>query len=69
MSYSIPEIKVAAFNWRELPHMTQRERDLWQGLGYCYEWFRCHKEDKDKCDKLAQEFIEFYEKGKDLYDS
>lgn len=37
MSYPLAEIKVAAFNWTELPGMTASERALWMGLGYCYE--------------------------------
>ena len=44
--------------------MTRDERDLWMGLGYCYEWYRAHPEDKEECDKLAQHYTEFFWKGK-----
>ena len=46
--------------------MTRDERDLWMGLGYCYEWYRGHPEDKEECDKLARNYIRYYEirKGK-----
>lgn len=59
--YTIPEIKVAAYNWTELPHMTQAERTLWQGLGWCYECYR-NGEDKTVCDKQAQEYIRLFER-------
>lgn len=62
MSYSINEIKVAAYNWTELPDMTHSERNLWQGLGYAYECYRCGHPKAD-CDKLAQNYIEFFKKG------
>ena len=35
MSRTLSEIKMAAYNWVELPDMTQKERLLWMGLGYC----------------------------------
>ena len=60
MSYQLKDIKVAAFNQTPLPDMTQREKNLYQGLGYCYEWYRCHPEDKEDCDKLAQHYINFF---------
>lgn len=41
--------------------MTRDERDLWMGLGYCYEWYRAHPEDKEECDKLARNYIRYYE--------
>lgn len=44
--------------------MTRDERSLWMGLGYCYEWYRAHPEDKEECDKLAQQYTEFFWKGK-----
>ena len=65
MSYTLAEIKVAAYNWEELPDMTADDRHLWKGLGYCYEWFRSHPEDKKDCDLLAQDYINFW-KGKFL---
>ena len=69
MSYSLAEIKLAAYNWKELPNMTVSERNLWQGLGYCYEWFRSHQEDKGACDKLAKDYIDFYERSGKIFDT
>jgi hypothetical protein len=63
LSYTLSEIKVAAYNYNELPDMTQDERWLWYSLAYCYEWFRAHPEDKDDCDNLAKEYIRFFWKG------
>ena len=63
MSYSLDDIKKAAFNWKPLPGMTIAERNLYQGIGYCYECFRCG-EDKDECEKLAQTYIQIYERTK-----
>ena len=62
MSYTISEIKLAAYNWEEPPNMTHAERNLWQGLGYAYECYRCG-EDKKLCDELAQKYIKFFEEG------
>lgn len=45
--------------------MTRDERNLWMGLGYCYEWYRTHPEDKEACDELARKYIKYYWKGKD----
>ncbi len=58
------ELKRAAYNWTEPADMTRDERSLWMGLGYCYEWYRAHPEDKEECDKLAQQYTEFFWKGK-----
>ena len=57
---TLAEIKLAAYNWTEPPNMDVEERFLWEGLGYCYEWYRSHPEDKDECDKLAQNYIKHY---------
>lgn len=54
--YSLAEIKVAAYNWTELPNMTVEERNLWQGLGFAYECYRCG-ESKDLCGQMAQQYI------------
>ena len=43
--------------------MTREERSLWIGLGYCYEWYRAHPEDKKECDMLAQIYIKLFWKG------
>ena len=63
MPYTLSEIKIAAYNWTELADMTQEERTLWHSLGYCYEWYRAHPEDKDACDSLAQRYIFLFGKG------
>ena len=60
MSRTLSEIKVASYNWTELPDMTAAERNLWMGLGYCYEWYRNHPEDKATCDELAQLYIRLF---------
>ena len=59
--YTLSDIKVAAYNLTELPDMTPRQRALWQGLAYCYEWFRERPgEQVEECKALAQEYITFY---------
>lgn len=55
-NYSLAEIKLAAYNWQELPNMTVEEKNLWQGLGYCYECYR-NGESKEVCDRMAQQYI------------
>lgn len=62
MSYSLPALKVAAYNFTEPPDMTWEERMLWMGLAYCYECFRAG-EDKQICDELAQTYIRLFYKG------
>lgn len=62
MSYELKDIKVAAYNWQELPNMTQAERSLWQGLGYAYECYRCGYE-KEICDDLAKHYVDMFQKG------
>lgn len=63
MSYTLTEIKLAAYNWELLPDMTAAERNLWMGLGYSYEWFRSHPDEKAACDELAKKYIQAFEKG------
>ena len=63
MSYTVGEIKVAAYNWTELPNMTVEERYLWQGLGYCYEAYRAEPEEKPFLDKLSKDYIETFERN------
>lgn len=60
MSYTINDIKVAAYNWNELPNMTPEERSLWESLGFWYEHFRAHPEDKEECEKAANGYIEHF---------
>lgn len=69
MSYNLNDLRVAAYNWTELPDMTLEDRYLWMGLGYCYEWYRCHPEDKQACDELAQGYIDHWKKEKQRNDS
>ena len=66
MSYTLSDIKLAAYNWTELPDMDVNEAALWQGLGYCYEWFRSHPEDKPACDQLAQQYVDLFFKKSNL---
>lgn len=61
--HSLLDIKLAAYNWEELPDMTPAERNLWMGLGYAYEWYRSHPEEKSECDELAKEYIAIFERG------
>ena len=61
MSYSISEIKVAAYNYTILPDMTTFESDLFTGLAYCYEWYRMHPEDRAACESLMNHYIKFFE--------
>ena len=48
--------------------MTIEERWLWEGLGYCYEWYRAHPEDKEECDRLARNHIRHFEYRKAFYE-
>lgn len=66
MSRTLSEIKMAAYNWVELPDMTQKERLLWMGLGYCYEWYRSHPDDKTACDQLAKTYIRSFWKEEEV---
>lgn len=66
MSRTLSEIKMAAYNWVELPNMTTQERLLWMGLGYCYEWYRSHPEDKTACDQLAKTYIQSFWKEEEV---
>jgi len=57
---TLREIRIAAYNWTELDGMDANDRFLWQGLGYCYEWFRAHPEDRADCDELAKSYIDYW---------
>lgn len=60
-SYTLNEIKVAAYNLTELPDLTPRQRSLWEGLAYCYEWHRLHpNEQTEACKALAQHYIDLF---------
>lgn len=58
--YTLSEIKVAAYNWQELPDMTPRQRALWQGLGYCYDWNRQNPDQTEECKALSDDYIKFF---------
>lgn len=60
MSYTVDKIKVAAYNWTELPNMTPEERILWEELGDCYEYFRSHPEEKAACEECANDHIKYF---------
>lgn len=60
MSYEIKDIKVLAYNRDFKDDFTVAERNLYTGLAYCYDWFRLHPEDKEVCENLMKEYIEFY---------
>lgn len=60
MSYSISEIKVAAYNWTELPWTDDDERRLWYSLGFWYEEYRAGRESKEKCEEAVNGYIEHF---------
>ena len=61
MAYTLNDIKLAAYNRKELPNMLPNEAALWQGLAYCYDWHRCYPEDQaEECKMLADDYIDFY---------
>ena len=61
MAYTLNDIKLAAYNHKELPNMKPNEAALWQGLAYCYDWHRCYPEDQtEECKMLADDYIDFY---------
>lgn len=62
MSYSVKDIKLAAYNWEEPPNMTVAERNLWMGLGYAYECYRSGY-NKEICDDIAKNYVDTFEKG------
>ena len=44
--------------------MDIEDRWLWMGLGYCYEWYRAHPEDKGECEALAESYINTWKERK-----
>ena len=60
MSYTIAEIKVAAFNWTELPDMDIEERALWESLGYWYEQYRANPDSRKECEDAANGYIDLF---------
>lgn len=61
MSYTVGQIKVAAYNRTELDNMTIQEQHLWFGLAYCYDWYRMYPHDSKACKELMQKYIQFFE--------
>lgn len=59
-TYTLNDIKTAAYNLYELPGLTPRQRSLWEGLAYCYEWQRFHPEQTAECKELADKYIEVF---------
>lgn len=57
----VEEIKIAAYNFTPLPGMSAAEQNLYNGLAYCYEWYRAHPEDRKDCEERANKYIEWYE--------
>ena len=61
MAYTLNEIKIAAYNLTELPDLTPRQRALWEGLAFCYEWHRLHPGEFEETNKaLAQSYIHLF---------
>ena len=58
MAYTLNDIKLAAYNRKELPNMFPNEAALWQGLAYCYDWNRYHPD--EQTEELAEDYIDFY---------
>lgn len=67
MSYTLTEIKLAAYNRKELPDLEPNEAALWQGLAYCYDWNRVHPgEQTAECKALAEKYIDWFWKKQKL---
>ena len=61
MAYTLNDIKLAAYNHKELPNMKPNEAALWQGLAYCYDWHWYYPEDQtEECKMLVDDYIDFY---------
>lgn len=60
MSYSISEIKLAAYNWTEPPNMDDDERRLWYSIGFWYEEYRSGRESKEECEKAVNGYIQHF---------
>lgn len=61
MSYTVGELKIAAYNRQEPQNMTVQERNLYIGLSYCYDWFKSNPDDKADCEELMRNYIQFFE--------
>lgn len=61
MSVTLSDIKVAAYNHKELNGLKPNESALWQGLAYCYDWFRFHPDSEtEECKQLAEHYIKTF---------
>ena len=60
MAYTINQIKVFAYNCDEKDDFTISEFNLFCGIAYAYEWYRANPDDKDQCQKLIENYIDFY---------
>lgn len=59
--YTLDEIKLAAYNRQLLPDLKPNESALWQGLAYCYDWFRTNPNNQTaECKQLAEEYVQIY---------
>ena len=54
-----------AYNFDEKEDFTGPEYNLFLGLAYAYEWYRTNPDDKEDCEKLMKNYIEFYEMTKE----
>lgn len=60
MSYTINEIKVAAYNFTELPDMSVEERALWYSIGYWYEEYRANPDRKAECQEAVDGYVDVF---------
>lgn len=60
MSYTIQEIKMAAYNKKEPPDMSIRERCLWQCVGQLYEDYRADPSRAAECKENMDGAVELF---------
>lgn len=60
MAYTVGQIKLLAYNCEERDDFTIPEFNLFCGLAYAYEWYRANPEDKDECQKMMENYINFF---------
>lgn len=61
---SLEEMKIAAYNMTELPGLIPEEQNLYNGLAYCYEWYRAHPEDREECMERAEKYIDWFNRAR-----
>ena len=61
MSYTVGQLKVAAYNRQEPQNMSIQEKNLYLGLAYCYDWFRMCPDDRKDCEELLEIYSWFFE--------